>query len=467
MVRACVACLIYTLAVVLVLHIQASYVELQLNPHSTMFRDVAAVAHNITHNQVIVKLKHSRRCDKPTFVVRMSGTALYLMRMEKRLRHAVIFSYPPVVDTGQYFIEVTALYCRGFNPEAYVGKCIEPPYYGKNIITLPYSINLQGSGNTESKRPRWIRQNHSIIAPLSTRYQMRIEEKAPGEVCTPDFFKTHCQPDLTEMTVHQTYKWVDGPSYSDSLQTLLRLSDAAYTSADHTTIADTMNRVITICFVGDSHARDLLRYGDLLPEPLVRVEMVRLSSYFPQMFNTSQLDEHLCSIAVVSYGQWPLSANVPRQWNRTRYGSEMRRMMESTLPPQYAGGTKVFIRSENYNGLGSYQAHCPPRDHRSMPVIDMANHVAQQLAQELRLDYIDLNHIIGPLWDSAPDFCHPPSQVYGAELGWILYTAFTTLVGRNEAVRLHDRQAVRVQNPQGCNDLPEMMNLKEVTKMYA
>jgi hypothetical protein len=448
--------------------LSAEYAELQLNPNSSLLVDIEKIAHNSTSRHIVVRLKEERRCKRPIFVIRLSGTALFLTWVEKRTKTSVFHTYPLIVDRGKYYIEVLALYCDGFDPEGFEGKCMEPVENGRNVVTLPYATYLHPSDGAR-RRPRWVQPNPALAAPLPTRYQMLIGKSPRGASCKPNFHKTHCDSDPADITQHLSYAWADAPTFTGPLTVLLKRSTssaAADTSvvAGGTATGASTDKVINICFVGDSHARDLVLYARLLKEPLSRVEIIRINSYFPQMFNTSIIDEYHCSIAVVSYGQWPLSVNLGKPWTKSRYSAEMRKMMETVK--RYQGNCKFFIRSENYNGLGSYYTHCPAWDHRSIPAIDMINHASQQLARELQLDFIDLTHINGPLWDSSWDFCHPQGHVYAAELSWILTRAFSVLVRRNEAVTLYDGEMVRAQNKRIPNDHEAMLEMKDKAKTF-
>lgn len=69
----------------------------------------------------------------------------------------------------------------------------------------------------------------------------------------------------------------------------------------------------------------------------------------------------------------------------------------------------VFARSINYNPLGSLIGGCKPTDWRSPLVIDGYNtairHVVDSI-QSKNLSFIDTNFLVGPVWDSASDWCH-------------------------------------------------------------
>jgi len=54
-------------------------------------------------------------------------------------------------------------------------------------------------------------------------------------------------------------------------------------------------------------------------------------------------------------------------------------------------------------------------------VIDAINRVSSEAAAEFDIGFLDLSHIVGPLWDAALDYCHSLDKVYVAQAKWILY----------------------------------------------
>lgn len=87
-----------------------------------------------------------------------------------------------------------------------------------------------------------------------------------------------------------------------------------------------------------------------------------------------------------------------------------------------------FFHSCNYNSLGAIITSCPPMDFRSPPAVDMVNGALHAAAKKQRVPYIDLSHIVGPLWDSAVDYCHYYGKVFNAEAEFLLYSMFNSVV---------------------------------------
>eukprot|EP00598_Pedospumella_elongata_P001086 CAMPEP_0184981682 /NCGR_PEP_ID=MMETSP1098-20130426/11311_1 /TAXON_ID=89044 /ORGANISM="Spumella elongata, Strain CCAP 955/1" /LENGTH=132 /DNA_ID=CAMNT_0027505263 /DNA_START=111 /DNA_END=509 /DNA_ORIENTATION=- len=126
-------------------------------------------------------------------------------------------------------------------------------------------------------------------------------------------------------------------------------------------------------------------------------------------------------------------------YTQTKYQEEMRRVM--TLMQNYdRNQTQVFVRSENYTPLMARQTTCPPTDYRYPLMIDMYNNVLKQLSKELGVEYIDTNHIMGPMWDSAQDWYHPVGKVAIAEVEWILWHILQSSLRRKQGVVLHETE---------------------------
>jgi hypothetical protein len=113
------------------------------------------------------------------------------------------------------------------------------------------------------------------------------------------------------------------------------------------------------------------------------------------------LKKQKCQKIVIGVGQWPASKtnNAPTLF--LAYEKEMRTLIKSIK-----GIKGVFLRSVNYNPLGDMIGGCPPTDWRSPPVIDEYNRMLKRLCNKYGVEFIDTNFIIGPVWDSARDWCH-------------------------------------------------------------
>jgi hypothetical protein len=127
---------------------------LYLNADTSLGSTVSSIVVDTDERLVVVDLKRRRRCDNPTFMVRLSGTALYLLNLTRQEYEPVLadpehivrarqntyyYSYPPIQDSGLYFLEVLALMCEAFRPSSLVGHCVEDHWRGRNVVTAANS----------------------------------------------------------------------------------------------------------------------------------------------------------------------------------------------------------------------------------------------------------------------------------------------------------------------------------------
>ena len=404
----------------------ASILQLELNPQSPLFSAFQSIHHDIHACQIIVNLQPSRKCQKPTLRIRISGTSLLIMKLDESTSTAeadkLVYTYPQVVDEGVYFVEVLVLFCNLFDPENFQNTCLESVEGGSNIVTLPYSFHV-AANETVGKRPRWVLSDKHNSTMLTTRYQKPI--------CLFQWNISNCESPA-DIVQYDLYDWTDRPNYLPLVAEVLKVSRAEEKN-NGTITAGHAN--IRMCLVGDSHAHTLSTHGKLLE--LKHVEFVFVASHFPHGFQSDWFVSHQCSYAVVTYGQWPASERMKgHPYPQSKFQEEMRRVV-SLLQKYDPKLTQVFLRSINYNGLGARHTACRPIDYRSPPVIDMYNTVIRNLAKELNVSYIDLTHIIGPKWDAALDWSHPVGKVATAEIEWIVFKALQYSLQHKMGVVLH------------------------------
>lgn len=246
----------------------------------------------------------------------------------------------------------------------------------------------------------------------------------------------YCDATWEELAQHRLYTWVDKPDWAAPLLEVLKNNQPTADTSPEVGSSPTKPLIANICFFGASHARELMLHGSGLHDAEDRALFIWIESKYSYKFNLQQLQEHACTYAVVGYGQWPVSYYEPVPYTADKYAKEMRAMMQLVSPSAYHGPTKVYMVSTNYNALGGIITACPPVNHRSPPVIDMLNGIVSTLAKELNIGYIDLDHIIGPMWDSALDYCHPKGKVFTAEVEWILHRVFTDTLASKQPVTL-------------------------------
>jgi len=390
--------------------------DVPLNPHATLLEEVASVQHDETSRNVVIQLAENRRCAQPTFMVRLSGTSLYLLDLV-RSNHSkpdtVTFTYPHLDEAGMYFLEVLTMYCEAFDPSAVAKTCLVHPDGGRNILTLPYSFNSNGSSKSVHRRPRWVLSRNATPALLPTRAQ---------KMCG----NTYCISVEEEIAQHNQYSWTDGPPYKHLVQ-------AAFEKADARLTTRTGNETLSICMVGASHARAIVHHGNALNVP--HVTFRHILSRYPVQFDVLDLED--CTFAVIGYGQWPLSAWMNGQpYTGTKYEAEMRKVLQIVTSTKLS--TQVVARSMNLNGLGYLYTMCPSKDLRHPTIVMMYNEIMAKVSREYKVPFIDLFHLQGPMWDIALDWSHPYGRVLFAEAEFIIHSVLS---------HAHDHHRVLVLDP--------------------
>jgi len=87
--------------------------------------------------------------------------------------------------------------------------------------------------------------------------------------------------------------------------------------------------------------------------------------------------------------------------------------------------TNIVLRSVHTNGLKEDTSRCSPNDFRTPYNADMCNKILQQIAineskSEGNISFINTDHIIGPVWDSAEDWSHYTGEQGAEEIKYIL-----------------------------------------------
>ena len=410
-----------------------SPVPLQLNPNSTEFTDIKSVTHYPLKREVVIELKDQRRCQNPTFITRMSGMSLYLLDLEwhptpkvfglKTLHkffqpqpNVYIFSYPPLEDSGTYYLEVIVLYCGSFDPNSYKDLCVESPHDKANVVTLPYNFAFATDAlvpPAKPQRPRWVWGNTAQApALLPTRYQTRNCEDG-----------SYCGAQGSDLAQHRQYKWVGQPDWRSPLAAVLTKGEISATTAMYT-------KSISVCFVGSSHEREMLDHGRKIAGA-GNVHFKHILSTHPEHFHLADLQKHGCHYTIIGYGQWPVSYIEETPYTQEHFTRVLTEVFEQIAPHNSTQEGRIFVQSVNYNALSAVISCCAPIDHRTPSVIDMMNTVMRTLSNKYNVGFIDHHHIMGPLWDSAEDWNHPRGAVFTAEVEHVLYSIFTASILHN------------------------------------
>jgi hypothetical protein len=410
--------------------------DIPLNPQSSLYDSIENIWLDDIQRVVVIKMRVVRRCENPTFLVRLSGTALYWLKKHKqeytppvrKARSDVMaartntyyFAYPPVADGGDYFLDVLCIYCTEFDPKNYLNVCVED--YKYRDITLPKALPLKSDSALRSgTSPRWKLTTNESAQFMPTRYQKLSCTLKTSPVCKG--FDDYAEG--KSLWQHRLYDWVGGPDWRDVLPT----------------------GVPKICMVGCSHARDLHEHGWLMDRKRELYNFIHIDSRFPNTFDLQLLEKTGCDYAIMGYGQWMVATQTNPPCTQDCYETAVREVTKQVAPTAYNGTIKMFFRSMNYNGLRAQLTTCPAFDYRTPPVVDMLNSVMERLCREYDVPYIDLTHIMGPMWDSAQDYSHPTGKVFTAEVEWLLHSIFTRDLTHNRTHALMDSAASQTEQP--------------------
>lgn len=178
---------------------------------------------------------------------------------------------------------------------------------------------------------------------------------------------------------------------------------------------------ISLCLVGLSHSRELLYSFRRLH--LRQINQTRwVNARYPTDITRDFImnkDMGSCQHVVVGVGQWPASFKGGWPTQFLDYSTQIISMLQTLT--ELMPGTKIWARSIHYNPINQRIGRCPPSDWRSPAVIDGYNSIIANACRSFGelVKFIDTNHIIKPMWDSAPDWCHFNDSVSDIEALYI------------------------------------------------
>lgn len=407
-------------------------ISIPVETNSTLSKDISRIWHEPGRRRVCVEMKKGARCPHPALLGRLSGPSLSLLEWTDENLHSsgnvLCGSYGDRwIDTGNYFIEIIALYCDDFGVsklerrEDVTGwfnldlttKCVENAENNRitgiqSMIHIPKS--QRGSGDFQIGR--WVKRAELPPRPLFTRYQPAgcVVPKPGGGGYIP----IHPLPEWCSMVAdrdianYSTGTFVGLPEYE--FQWGEKRNETQIVASLREVYRQTRGSYPPICVVGDSHSRFVTTRS--VKALGVRGIMRYVKHQWPGVysFNTSiedKLQENKCEIVIIQIGQWPASWIAGGEpFSFGRYYSEMKALVETTSKVlRDVPNSKIYLPALDLGPLMGAVNVC--KDWRTPTVMDAYSYVLQMIASETKnvnVEYIDTNFIIQTHWDGDPDW---------------------------------------------------------------
>jgi len=358
----------------------------------------AALSHDDKGRTVTLDLTgEDTACPQPVVRARLSGPALVLLswtRYEKKL----VGRYDAPIS-GKYFIEVIVLACSQMTREWTMQEV-------RDMCIADVTTHRVSQKNSSI----FITQASTLIDGIGTWMQT-------AEIRLPLY--TRVQPPACSNCVNFT-------STGRFAGYMFNFShEHALANRSKKQLAATSHKLGSACFVGASHSRTMV---ELLTQKYPTLfDLVHVDTKWPSdLLNASQqVLLSNCSTAVVGIGQWPAGWPEKHPMSFEEYETNMRRSLAEFVRRTKDKGVRTFSRNTHENPLGRIISSCPPSDWRNPEVIRINNELLQNISQDLRIPYLMTTDITGPLWDSAPDWCHYKNDVGLIEALFILQSIST------------------------------------------
>jgi len=390
-----------------------SYASLiDLNSKFYYKRDLRSIVHIPEEARVRVKLNVNATCPQPYLMGRLSGPALVKIGPWKHKSPSGVLeaSYDAPVR-GTYFIEIVILYCHdafyditnnhsdwqndpSMNMDYSTTCAVDPNRFAMTSKNASIKVDTLRSWQTSKFGGYWwnVAQNQSTFSSyqkVSTRWQPTGCRKSKDPICTKHTEVARFQPYEFRLTFNKD-----------------RESNAgAY---------DDKKRDTLICPMGASHSRFLHENSVAMGmvESAINVSMAyyRAGARYPWDFSSERVSKYIhklnCDYLVVATGQWPASYGLERPLRMGEYYKHIRAMFQNLIDTNITLKAPIYARSINYNPMKDMIVSCPPKDWRNPTVIDGYNAILRSICNDLNIPFLDANFIIGPIWDSSPDWCH-------------------------------------------------------------
>ena len=418
---------------------------------SLLSYEISRVLHIPSQSKIVIEFnqsKEARKCLNPYVMGRLSGPYIALIEWETndddtdtiRIVDQVI-GYYRVPESGRYFLEIIGILCNDLTYDTnYQRVCLEDPT--RHRITHPkafigvMSIQEPSHASEDFGYWKWSVPSSSsttsaqgginsldATVPLLTRYRPHgcsLADALTTENCERPMSRDRFNPYQFEFQYRE--RRVENNFEEATLSLIDRQQQ------------EQQQQPIVVCFVGLSHAREMAKaVGSWLQHWDIRTVSVKnIDANFPWQVTETFIDSIIesCYKTVLAVGQWPAGRKPPggkyRGMPPTLFPDYQKEVQDMLTRLKLSDLTNYYLRSIHYNSLGDIKTTCPPQDWRSPPVIDRYNAIIKNLSVTMGVPYVDTNPIIGPMWDSAEDFCHyrTTGKVAEMEALYVLHQLF-------------------------------------------
>jgi len=396
-------------------------VYIEIDPDSELSSDVASIEHNQNNATVTVRFRAGASCTRPFLLGRLSGPALSLIQdwkwqSDAELMTSLTGTYH-VPFPGMYYIEIIVIHCSDFSDiygMDFKKTCVIDPF--RNRLSIQ-SANISVS-QIGSNQGYWIANNTTISSPISN-----IE--------TPIMYTRFQPPNCRYYPIPDNWRPVQWPTFDQetlceiptSLERYMEYQFEYVPSSPmrRLSLADLVQEKLkTICVIGASHARDIAFHMKKLGihEENVQVLVNHMEVRYPHEVSYDQFRRDIqiagCDILLIAVGQWSASYDGGIPTLIDDYHDQINVMLQNLTESH--SDVQIYMRSIHYNPLNDRISSCPSEDWRNPTVIDAYNKVISKVCDQMEhVKFVDTNFIVGPMWDSSPDWCHLSPELQSVE----------------------------------------------------
>jgi hypothetical protein len=363
---------------------------------------IDSISHYPAQAKIVIQLQgtnETRTCVKPKFVGRLSGPYLSTIAWQSQLDNDQIVGYYQVPAPGRYFVEIISVLCNDFEFDTDFEKiCLEDPSHHR-VTTDDASVDVVVAATSSQATGYYQWTSQTEPSSLHTRYQ-------PNNCRGTNSSKPRCtEPATLDRFAPYHFVWKNDDA---------ELLPASSASDDET----------KLCLVGLSHARELKvhMYNWLQNWNVSDIHLQYFEARYPTDISARFVKRTVnsnCTKVILGLGQWP-AGKKPRGYRPPTLFPAFKEQMINVIKLFQEANSSLYLRSIHYNPLGDLITQCPPKDWRSPATIDGYNAIIRQVSSEFNTPFINTHFIMGPLWDSAEDWCHYRGLAGSVEALYIL-----------------------------------------------